>query len=228
MTSEEWNRLFEVFHTAREKSGCERVMLLDAACGESTLLRKAVEELLREDAAAKGFLSESLFSAFKGEAYASQVVPGQRFGRYTTVEYIGHKSIQFRALLLRAADAYVNVLAGDGPAAARGVLLQLAGLQRGVLTVVCGADASVDGDSHRPTPNATTHDIKRATPVDRAWSPRDSDEHSFAAAIVCTTACASSNVMLTRMVCRMRGLCRCGVFGSTTAGFDCSETCGTF
>ncbi len=37
MTSEEWNRLFDLFHAAREKSGEERVMVLDAACGESTL-----------------------------------------------------------------------------------------------------------------------------------------------------------------------------------------------
>ena len=43
MTSEEWNRLFDLFHAAREKSGDERVMVLDAACGESTLLRRAVE-----------------------------------------------------------------------------------------------------------------------------------------------------------------------------------------
>jgi len=89
MTSEEWNRLFEIFHAARETAGGERVMLLDAACGESTLLRKAVEELLREDEAASGFLSEPLFSALRGEAHASQVVPGQRFGRYATVELIG-------------------------------------------------------------------------------------------------------------------------------------------
>ena len=42
-------------------------MVLDLACGENTLLRKAVEELLREDEAASGFLSEPLFSSIKGE-----------------------------------------------------------------------------------------------------------------------------------------------------------------
>jgi len=47
MTPKEWNRLFDQFHAARKKSGWERVAMLDAACRESTALRKAVEELLR-------------------------------------------------------------------------------------------------------------------------------------------------------------------------------------
>ena len=89
MTPEEWNRLFDVFHSAREKSGGERVMVLDLACGENTLLRKAVEELLREDEAASGFLSEPLFSSIKGELRANPIVPGQRVGRYVTVALIG-------------------------------------------------------------------------------------------------------------------------------------------
>jgi serine/threonine protein kinase len=89
MTPEEWNRLFDVFHAAREKSGGERVTVLDSACGENTLLRKAVEELLREDAAANGFLSEPLFSSITGESRFSPIVPGQRLGRYVTVALIG-------------------------------------------------------------------------------------------------------------------------------------------
>ena len=89
MTPEEWNRLFDVFHAAREKSGGERVTVLDSACGENTLLRKAVEELLREDEAANGFLSDPLFISITGEPRASPIVPGQRLGRYVTVALIG-------------------------------------------------------------------------------------------------------------------------------------------
>ena len=89
MTPEEWNRLFDVFHAAREKSGGERVTVLDSACGENTLLRKAVEELLREDESANGFLSEPLFSSITGEPRVSPIVPGQRLGRYVTVALIG-------------------------------------------------------------------------------------------------------------------------------------------
>src|ERR1700691_4593446 len=89
MTSEEWSRLFDVFHAAREKSGGERLTVLDSACGENTLLRKAVEELLREDEAANGFLSDPLFSSITGEPRTSPIVPGQRVGRYVTVARIG-------------------------------------------------------------------------------------------------------------------------------------------
>jgi len=89
MTSEEWDRLFDLFHAAREKSGGERVMVLDAACGENTMLRKAVEELLREDESAEGFLSEPLFSSLRDESPASRIVAGQRLGRYVTVALIG-------------------------------------------------------------------------------------------------------------------------------------------
>jgi eukaryotic-like serine/threonine-protein kinase len=60
--------------------------VLDSACGENTLLRKAVEELLREDEAANGFLSEPLFT---GELRANPIVPGQRLGRYVTVALVG-------------------------------------------------------------------------------------------------------------------------------------------
>jgi eukaryotic-like serine/threonine-protein kinase len=89
MTPEEWNRLFDVFHAAREKSGGERVTVLDSACGENTLLRKAVEELLREDESANGFLSEPLFRSITGEPRVSPIVAGQRLGRYVTVALIG-------------------------------------------------------------------------------------------------------------------------------------------
>jgi serine/threonine protein kinase len=89
MTPEEWNRLFDVFHAAREKSGGERVTVLDSACGEDTLLRKAVEELLREDEAANGFLSDPLFTSITGGPRANPIVPGLRLGRYVTVALIG-------------------------------------------------------------------------------------------------------------------------------------------
>ena len=89
MTPEEWNRLFDVFHAAREKSGGERVTVLDSACGENTLLRKAVEELLREDDAANGFLSDPLCISIAGEPRANPIVAGQRLGRYVTVALIG-------------------------------------------------------------------------------------------------------------------------------------------
>lgn len=89
MPSAEWDQIFELFHAAREKAGQERVALLDTACGEGTPLRKAVEELLRENEAARGFLSNPIFESIRGETPQSPVVPKQRFGRYVMGELIG-------------------------------------------------------------------------------------------------------------------------------------------
>ena len=89
MAPAEWNQIFELFHAAREKSGGERVTLLDTACGENTLLRKAVEELLKEDEAAGGFLSEPLFGGPADETRSNLVVAGQRFGRYVIGALLG-------------------------------------------------------------------------------------------------------------------------------------------
>ena len=89
MASAEWEQIFDLFHAAREKSGSERVALLDTACGESTALRKAVEELLREDEAADGFLSKPIFESIAGELREHLIVPGQRFGRYLIGELLG-------------------------------------------------------------------------------------------------------------------------------------------
>jgi serine/threonine protein kinase len=89
MTPEEWNELIDLFHTAREKSGIDRDMFLDEACGEDVPLRKAVEELLREDFAAHGFLSEPLFRLPSSASGESVITSGQHIGRYITISQIG-------------------------------------------------------------------------------------------------------------------------------------------
>src|SRR6185437_6235667 len=89
MAPAEWDQIFELFHAAREKSGGERVVWLDTACGENTALRKAVEELLKEDEAASGFLSEPLLGLRSSEPRGRRIVPGQQFGRYSIVALIG-------------------------------------------------------------------------------------------------------------------------------------------
>ncbi|HZQ51180.1 MAG TPA: protein kinase [Bryobacteraceae bacterium] len=89
MAPAEWDQVLELFHAAREKSGGERVLLLQEACGGKPDLRKAVEELLKEDEAASGFLSEPLFASFARERCSTRINAGQKFGRYTTVAVIG-------------------------------------------------------------------------------------------------------------------------------------------
>jgi serine/threonine protein kinase len=85
----EWDRIFDLFHAAREKSGGDRVILLDSACGEGTPIRKAVEELLKQDESADGFLSEPLFGFSAGALRQSPIGSGQRFGRYIIGPMLG-------------------------------------------------------------------------------------------------------------------------------------------
>ena len=89
MKSEEWNRLIDLFHQAREKSGRDRAMVLDASCGDNAVLRQAIEELLREDEAANGYLSEPLLKSLRSEPALKTIVSGQRVGRYITLALIG-------------------------------------------------------------------------------------------------------------------------------------------
>lgn len=89
MEPAEWNQIFELFHAVREKSGRDRVILLDTACGENTLLRKAVEELLKEDESADGFLSKPFLSAIAGGPHINEIVSGQIFGHYQVERLVG-------------------------------------------------------------------------------------------------------------------------------------------
>jgi hypothetical protein len=61
---------------------------------------------------------------------------------------VGHQPVKLRPLPLRAGIANVHVLAGKDPAAALGVLSKLAGLHRGILTVVYCADPGVNRATH--------------------------------------------------------------------------------
>jgi hypothetical protein len=63
-----------------------------------------------------------------------------------------HLAVKLWPLFLRPADADVDVLASDGPAAALGIFPYLAGLHGGVLPVVRGAYASINCYLHRPSP----------------------------------------------------------------------------
>ena len=63
MAPSEWNQVVELFHAALERPGDERVVLLDSACGVHTLLRKTVEEMLKEHESAGDFLSEPLLAS---------------------------------------------------------------------------------------------------------------------------------------------------------------------
>lgn len=96
MSPEQWNKVAELFQAAREKTGEERVALLDSALSDDPSLRAVIEQMLRDDQAACSFLNESPLQAFaaaadsgKNTASDARVIAGLKFGRYEVVAPIG-------------------------------------------------------------------------------------------------------------------------------------------
>ena len=58
MIPEQWNKIVELFHAAREKAGGERVALLDSVCSDDSLLRQAVEQMLQDYEESGSFLRQ--------------------------------------------------------------------------------------------------------------------------------------------------------------------------
>ena len=56
MTPDRWQKIEELYHTAREREGSQRVAFLEEACAGDEALRREIESLLPEDKEAKGFL----------------------------------------------------------------------------------------------------------------------------------------------------------------------------
>jgi hypothetical protein len=57
MEPERWNKVVELFHAARERTGKERAALLDSHCSGSYSLRVVVDQMLRDDEASCTFLN---------------------------------------------------------------------------------------------------------------------------------------------------------------------------
>ncbi len=89
MQPEQWNRVVELFQAAREKTGGERIALLDSACSDDPALRRLVEQMLRDDEVTSSFLNESPLGAQRSREFMAGVVAGVKFGRYEIVAPIG-------------------------------------------------------------------------------------------------------------------------------------------
>jgi hypothetical protein len=87
VTRQDWNRLFELFHGTRERSGPARNVYLRQECGGDHSLMAAVEQLLLEDEEAGSFLSRPLSGL--GRALGPVIAEGQQFGRYTVISLLG-------------------------------------------------------------------------------------------------------------------------------------------
>ena len=87
------DRLIEVFNEAEAlPTGAEREQFLAAACGDDANLRAQVDELLRADEQASGFISPGAAVSPALEAEFARLKPeeaGDRIGRYKLLQQIG-------------------------------------------------------------------------------------------------------------------------------------------
>src|SRR5215467_12619230 len=97
MSPEQWNKVVELFHAAREKNDGERVALLASSCSDNPSLRAVVEQMLRDDQASSGFLNKSPLQLFEAAAKPQRTaapdvraIAGVKFGRYDLISPLGH------------------------------------------------------------------------------------------------------------------------------------------
>ncbi|MBV8773179.1 MAG: serine/threonine-protein kinase [Deltaproteobacteria bacterium] len=83
--------MVELFHLIAEKSGEERIALLDSACSGDPELRLALEQMLRDDQASCTLLDRPAIAMLASaiQARTTPTVAGARFGRYEVVDLIG-------------------------------------------------------------------------------------------------------------------------------------------
>src|SRR6516162_5219866 len=74
MTSERWQRIEELYHSAREREGNQRAAFLKEACAGDDALRREVESLLAQDKGVEKFL-ESPALEVAAKALAAEEIP---------------------------------------------------------------------------------------------------------------------------------------------------------
>lgn len=80
----------DVFHKACEKSGGERVALLDSVSSDDPSLRLVLEQMLRDHEAGGSFLNDSPLQCLTpGKIPPSAAAAGKKFGRYEVIAPIG-------------------------------------------------------------------------------------------------------------------------------------------
>ena len=91
MSPEQWNKIVELFHAARERTPTERAALLDSAFAVHPELRLVVEQMLRDDQVSCSLLDRSPIEVMAAGATnpCTLASAGARFGRYEIIARIG-------------------------------------------------------------------------------------------------------------------------------------------
>ena len=91
MTSERWEQITEIYHSALELETAERKAFLDEHCADDEALRREVESLLLADAEAGGFISEPVIKDIAPllETENETLPAGKQLGHYKIISKIG-------------------------------------------------------------------------------------------------------------------------------------------
>lgn len=91
ITQDRWQRIKEIFHSARDRTPAERLDFVNEVCGDDESMREEVETLLAADAGNDDFLSAPAYEFAAGilASEASEFSAGQRVGRYTILCALG-------------------------------------------------------------------------------------------------------------------------------------------
>ena len=113
MIAERWQRITELFEAALECEPQRRAALLEEACAGDPELRRHVDALLADDAAATDFLANPAFelTALDFEREPADSLVGQRIGSYQVQQKIGHGGMGVVYRAVRADEEYQKEVA---------------------------------------------------------------------------------------------------------------------
>ena len=90
MTSDRWQRIEELYHSAREREGSQRAAFLKEACAGDDALRREVESLLAQEKGLGGFLEAPALEAAakllvegRGQSWV-----GRQLGSYQVISFL--------------------------------------------------------------------------------------------------------------------------------------------
>src|SRR5258708_1153935 len=111
MSSGQWNKIDELFQSAREFNGEERDVFLAEACGGDEALRAEVESLLAYHDKSAGVIDSSAVEKVLQLVRGGDHDPKTRIGPYKTIREIGHGGMGAVYLAMRDDDQYQKQVA---------------------------------------------------------------------------------------------------------------------
>ena len=131
MTSDRWQRIEELYHSAREREGSQRAAFLKEACAGDDALRREVESLLAREKGVEGFLeapalaeAAKLLVEDRGQSWV-----GRQIGSYQVLSFLDAGGM---GEVYRARDTKLGLTTPTGRAMA-GLLAVFAEFEREVL-----------------------------------------------------------------------------------------------